>query len=123
MNIKTRAANFTMTPAIEDYTSKKVLSLSKFLHAGDNALCEVELGKTTNHHKSGDIFKAEINIVTPGKNQFYAMAEESDLYAAIDVVRDNIEREIISKKTKRETLFRRGAMRFKSILKGFRSQA
>ncbi len=122
MNIKTHTTNFDMTPAIEEYVSKKAQSLAKFLEGrGDdthkNMLCEVELGKTTNHHKSGDIFKAEINIVGPGNVQFYAVAEEADLYAAIDIVRDQIEREIISKKTKRETLFRRGAAKFKALAK------
>ena len=80
-------------------------------------MCEVELGKTSAHHKSGDVFKAEINITTAGSNQFYAVAEESDLYAAIDVVRDEIERTIVSRKEKRETLFRRGAAKFKNIIK------
>ncbi len=107
-----------MTPAIEDYAVKKVSSLEKFFgNDKDTALCEVELGKTTGHHKTGDIFRAEINIVRPGQNQFYAVAEESDLYAAIDVVRDQIEREIVAKKEKRETLFRRGATRFKSFFR------
>jgi putative sigma-54 modulation protein len=118
LNIKTRSTNFDMTPAIEDYVSKKVSSLGKFLDVQkENILCEVELGKTTNHHKSGDIFRAEVNIVGPQNTQFYAVAEESDLYAAIDVVRDQIEREIVTKKEKRETLFRRGASRFKALAK------
>ncbi len=107
-----------MTPAIEEYVTKKVSSLGKFFGDDKNeALCEVELGKTTEHHKSGDIFRAEVNIVRPGQNQFYAVAEKSDLYAAIDVVRDQIEREIVAKKEKRETLFRRGASQFKSLVR------
>ena len=118
MNIKTRSTNFDMTPAIENYVSKRVSSLEKFLDAKhENVLCEVELGKTTNHHKSGDIFRAEINIIRPGHNQFYAVAETEDLYAAIDIVRDQIEREIVSRKGKRETLFRRGASKFKALAK------
>ena len=117
MNIKIRTTNFDLTPAIEEYVVRKIEPVSKFLHGGENALCEVELGKTTNHHKSGDIFRAEVNIVMPGKNQFFATAEEADLYVAIDIVRDQIEREIISKKTRRETLFRRGATRIKFLLK------
>lgn len=117
MNIKIRATNFEITPAIDEYVSKKISSLEKFIPMVDNVLCEVEIGRTTRHHKSGDIFKAEVNIVVPGNKQIFATAEEADLYTAIDVVRDEAEREIVSQKNKRTTLFRRGSMRIKDLLK------
>ncbi len=118
MNIKIRSANFELTPAIDEYVTKKISSLSKFLDAGPELLCEVELGKSTSHHKSGDIFKAEVNIVSPGNKQVYAVAEEADLYTAIDIVRDEAERVIVSQKNRRNTLFRRGATRIKDIVRG-----
>jgi ribosomal subunit interface protein len=117
LNIKIKTNNFEKTPAIEDYVSKKVSSLEKFLDQNESILCEVELGKTTSHHKSGDIFKAEINIVEAKGRQYFVVAEESDLYAAIDVVRDNAEEVIVSKKKKANTLFRRGASQIKGLLK------
>ncbi len=117
MNIKIRSINFDITPAIDEYVTKKISSLEKFLSSKDNILCEVEIGRTTNHHKSGDIFKAEINIVEPGKIQIYASAEEVDLYTAIDVVRDEAERAIVSRKNKLSKLWRRGATRVKNLLK------
>ncbi|MES2216766.1 MAG: ribosome-associated translation inhibitor RaiA [Patescibacteria group bacterium] len=121
MNIKTRTTNFEMTPAIEAYVEKRISSLEKFLKgASDAVICEVELGKTTNHHKSGEIFKAEINMVRPGGDQLYAVAEKEDLYSAIDVVRDEVERKIVATKEKKETLFRRGASKFKSIIRNFK---
>ncbi len=116
MNIKIRSVNFDLTPAIHDYVDKKISSLDKFL---DNAqvLSEVEIGRTTKHHKSGDIFKAEINMIMPGYDQVYALAEESDLYTAIDVVRDEAEREIVSRKNRKNTMMRRGAARLKAFIK------
>ena len=117
-NIKTHSSDFEMTSTIEEYVYKKISTLEKFLGKNhENILCEVELGKSSNHHKSGEIFRVEINIVSPGKHQYYAVAEKIDLYAAIDVVRDEIEREIIAQKEKRVTLFRRGAARFKAFFK------
>ena len=80
-------------------------------------LCEVEIGRTTKHHNSGDIFKAEINIAQPGGKQVYVVAEEVDLYTAIDVVRDGAERAIVSRKNKYKTLFRKGSSRVKDLLK------
>ncbi len=117
MNIKIRSKDYELTPAIEEYINKKLSSLEKFL-GSDNVLCEVEIGKSTDHHKSGDIFRAEVNIALSGSEQFYAVAEESDLYASIDVVRDQIEREIVSNKNKKETVFRRSASKLKNIIKG-----
>jgi putative sigma-54 modulation protein len=117
MKIKIRAKNFDLTPAIDEYVSKKIATLEKFLGPNKETLCEIEIGRTTNHHKSGDIFRAEVNIVQPGNKQVYAFAEESDLYAAIDIVRDEAERVIVSRKNKYKTLFRKGATQVKEILK------
>jgi ribosomal subunit interface protein len=120
LNIQIRATNFDLTPAINEYVSKKISSLQKFLDVQNDILCEVELGRTTKHHKSGDIFRAEVNMALPGQKQIYAVAEKSDLYTAIDVVRDEAEREIISIKGKRATLFRRGSTKIKELLKRIR---
>ncbi|HEY4509020.1 MAG TPA: ribosome-associated translation inhibitor RaiA [Candidatus Paceibacterota bacterium] len=117
MKIKIRSKNFEITPAIFNYVNKKVSSLAKFLHLRDDALSEVEIGRTTTHHKSGDIFRAEINISEPGAKQIHVAAEEADLYTAIDVVRDETERAIVSRKNKYRTMFRRGAIGVKNILK------
>ena len=117
MNIKLRSKNLEITPAINDYVFKKISTLEKFLNARKEILCEVEIGKTTSHHKSGDIFRAEVNINEPGSKQVYAVAEEADLYAAIDIVRDEAEREIVSQKSRYKTLLRKGATQIKNLLK------
>ena len=117
MNIKTRAVNFDLTDAIREYVEKKVSSLGKFIPNSENLLCEVEIGRTTKHHNSGDIFKAEINILLPGGAQVYAVTEEPELYTAIDIVRDEAERVIVSQKNKKDTLFRRGSAQIKNLLK------
>ena len=120
MNIKIRSTNFDITPAIDDYVNKKISSLEKFLDPQSQILCEVEIGRTTKHHKSGDIFRAEVNITAPNVKQIFAVAEEGDLYSAIDIVREELERLIVSRKNKRNTLFRRGGQRIKEYLKKIR---
>lgn len=117
MQIKIRSKNFDLTPAIEDYVTRKIGSLEKFFGGKEGVLCEVEIGRTTKHHLSGDIFRAEVNIKVPGNDQIYAVTEESDLYKAIDIVRDESEREILSKKNRKTALFRRGAIRIKNLIK------
>jgi putative sigma-54 modulation protein len=117
MNIKITSKSFDITPAIEEYVFKRLSSLEKFLDKEKEILCEVEIGKTTTHHKSGDIFKAEINVNEPGSKQIYASAEAGDLYSAIDIVRDDAEREILSQKNKYKTLLRRGSAQIKNLIK------
>lgn len=118
MKIKEKYTNIESTVAISDYLHQKLLHLEKFLvNNDDSALCEVELAKTTNHHKNGDIFKAEINLLVSG-NQYLAVSEEIDLYTAIDVAKDSMVRELQISKDKKVSMVRRGGVKIKNLLKG-----
>jgi putative sigma-54 modulation protein len=120
MEIKIKATNMELTEAIRDYAEKKVDSLSKFIQ-GTSVIADIEVGKTTNHHKNGDVFKAEINIISGG-DKFFVNSERDDLYAAIDDAREAMYRELISNKDRSDTLFRRGARSVKKMLKGLSSR-
>ncbi|MEK7662040.1 MAG: ribosome-associated translation inhibitor RaiA [Patescibacteria group bacterium] len=119
MQIRIQATNLELTAAIEEYVRRRLLPLERFL-GGDNqiARADVEIGLITRHHKQGNVFRAEVSIHTPRQN-FRASSEADDLYAAIDDVKEEVEREIVSGKDKSRTLFRRGAFIVKDILKGF----
>lgn len=117
MKIILKGKDFEITSSVEDYLQKKLETLKKFLKNFNSELikAEVELGKTTRHHQTGDIFRAEINLSVGGK-LFRAESEKDDLFAAIDEVRDDLAGEIKKFKTKKETIFIRGA---RSIKKKF----
>ncbi len=117
MEIIFKSKNFSLTPSIEEYARKKISSLEKFLKNFDQEIIkfEIEVGRTTYHHKSGDIFRAEINLSLGGR-LLRVESEQSDLFAAIDEARDDLEQEIKKFKTKRKTVFIRGA---RSIKKKF----
>ncbi len=118
MQIKIKTLNMEMTPAIEEYIEKRVGTLEKFIREkNENNRADVEVGKTTKHHKSGNYFRAEINLHANGK-KFYAVAEKEDLYAAIDKVRDEIASSLTSYKDRTVTVMRKGALRVKNIMKG-----
>jgi len=119
MKINIKATNIEITPAIQEYVEKKVMSLEKFFRdKSDTVLASVEIGMTTNHHKSGDIFRAEVNLSDAGSgDQTYAESEKDDLYSAIDEMKDKAERECLSLKNKRHTLIKRGAARLKNMLR------
>jgi len=95
MKIILKSNNLPLTPQLEDYLQKKIKSLEKFLKNfnEETIKAEVEVGKTTRHHKHGFIFRAEINLSADGKF-FRAAEEKDDIYAAIDEVRDELEEEI-----------------------------
>ncbi len=119
MNISIKSTNIELTPAIKDYTEKRISGVTKF--TGEEASAVIEIGKTTAHHKHGDVFKAEINVTTTLGKQFRAVSEKADLYEAIDDVRNEIVRELSSAKGKKEALWRRGARKIKGMMKGFRN--
>ncbi len=119
MHINIKTTNFSITEAISDYTSKRLEAVTNFLKDDTTIKCDVELGKTSEHHNKGDIFRAEIHIT--GKDRdLYASAEESDLYKAIDVVRDEILREVRSSKDRKLSLLKRGGAKIKNLLRGNR---
>jgi putative sigma-54 modulation protein len=113
MNITIKGTKIEVTDAIREYLEKRLNGLGKFVKT--ESIVMVELSKTTNHHKNGDIFKAEIRI---GKGRdVYAVSEKSDLYSAIDDVRDEIMDIVSSQKDKKQSLRRKASSKIKKIIK------
>jgi len=114
--VKTK--DLELTEAVESYIDKKLESLGKFLKDANQELisADIEIGRTTRHHQSGDIFRAEINLMLDGK-LFRAESEKDDLYAALDEVRDDLEEEIKKFKDKKDTVFIRGARSIKKMMR------
>lgn len=117
-NIKT--SDFVMTPAIKDYIEKQMSHLNKFVKSiyEELPMCYVEIGKTTNHHKKGEFFKAEFTVHI-GSKSFRAEAIEEDLYAALDRVTEKMTEELKSLKDRKVSLMRRSGAKLKSFVKGF----
>ena len=118
MKTNIKANSISLTPAISEYVEIKVNSLEKFFQNtnADEVLVNVEVARTTRHHKSGDIFRAEIQIKSSGQ-EYYASADKDDLYAAIDEVKDEIVRSVTSRRKKFISFVRRGGLRAKEIIK------
>lgn len=116
MNINIKATNMELTGAISDYVNKRLASVEKFSKSGEMT-GYVEVGKTTNHHKQGDVYKAEFSIDINGEH-FFANSEQSDLYAAVDDAKEEIARAVTHNKDRKQTLYKRGAASVKKMLKG-----
>jgi putative sigma-54 modulation protein len=120
MNIDIKATNLELTDAIRSYVYDKFSALDKLIDASDtSASAQVEVGKTTEHHQSGDIFRTEINLHVAGAN-FRAVEKTGDLYASVDIVKDKIVRELRRHKEKQSSSQRKGARVFKKFMTRFR---
>ena len=92
MHISYKATHFDMTPSVQEYFEKKVEGVAKLLEHLDSdgsAKMEVELSRTTSHHRKGDVFRAEAHLTIP-KKTFYVSEERDDMYAAIDALKDTL---------------------------------
>ncbi len=117
MSTNIKATNMELTTAINDYVEKKIDSIKKFVTSEKELDVYVEVGKTTNHHKQGDYFKAEFSVLIDGEN-FFTDSEKSDLYKAIDDAKDELTKRIKNNKKRKITLFKRGATSVKKMIKG-----
>ncbi len=98
---KIKATGFDLTPAISDYAEEKVRHMEKFLASiQEPKKAFIELARTTNHHNKGEIFRAEVMLDLPGR-MLRAEATNEKLYAAIDAVKDTLERQVIQYKETR----------------------
>lgn len=93
MEILIRGDKLKVTQAMNDYVVEKLKRLEKYIEGNENVRANVVI-KVKNHEQ-----KVEVTI--PLK-KFILRAEETqdDVYAAIDVIVDKIERQIRKNKTK-----------------------
>jgi ribosomal subunit interface protein len=119
MRLNIKATSITLSPELRDYLEKRVEALGKMIDLSNpTLLIECEVAKTTGHHQSGDIFRAEINVSYEGE-QWRAVSENSDIYSAIDEMRDEIIEALRSYKGKKRSLLRRSQAQVKGFIKKF----
>lgn len=101
---------------LKDYTEKRIAKLGKFLERISPDLVEasVDFGKSVGGQRQGEIFRADINLKIPGKF-FRSEVVGDNLYSLIDDAKEELEIEIRKFKTKKETMFRRGARSIKKL--------
>jgi len=116
MKIIIKATNTKLSPSINQYIEEKIGGLDRFLGSCNPDLIDahVEVGKITRDQRHGEIYKAEVNLNIEGQ---LIRAEETaeSLMAALDLVKDELQREIRQRKDKRMTQFIRGARSWKKF--------
>lgn len=120
MNITIKATDYSVTPDIEARVEEKLRHAEKLLgHDADTALLAVELGRVE-HHRTGEIYRAEVNADAGGK-LYRATAEAETMEAAIDRVEDELMRELRRAKRKSRGVMRRTGAAMKDWVRGWRS--
>lgn len=125
MNIQIKATNIELNESLRFWVEEKVSELKKNLVKFEEAPqkgrekieARVEIGKTTRHHRKGDVFRAEIQIYLP-KKLLRAVVRNVDLRSAIVEARDELDREIRKYKGKRLARARKWARKMKFARRG-----
>lgn len=100
LNFNIRGENIEVTPAIREHVESKVSKLERYFTDGANATAHVNL-KVYNDKQT----KVEITI--PMKNlTLRAEERHDDMYAAVDLIVDKLERQIRKYKTRVNRKFR-----------------
>ena len=92
MQITFRYVHLDHTPALEEHAARKLASVQHLIEAYEangEARAEVELERTTEHHRSGEVFKARVRLILP-EETVEAEARGDDIYGVVDRVRDTL---------------------------------
>lgn len=117
INFVIKGTNTEITLPLKEYVEKKLQHVEKYLNAKNTqVVMYVELAKTTNHHKNGEIYCAEVHFRI-GKRVVYVVSEKGDMYEAIDGVEEKVIEEIKENNGKARALFKRGSQKIKELIK------
>lgn len=119
MKITIEAVGTELTPALKVFIESKINSLSKLiekLEGKGDAEVVLDISRTTKHHHKGLVFQAKSNLRL-GKTLLRAEANGESIRAAVDVLKDELKKEIVNFKEKFDVLARRGARSVKKDIR------
>ena len=120
MHTNVKTTDIKLTPEISEYVDKRLRALDKLIDSEDTtAMCDIEIGRISTHHRKGNIFRAEIQVSIKG-NRFRAVAEKETLYGAIDAAKSEAVRELRRHKQKQSRLFKKGGTKLKDSVRGLK---
>ncbi len=96
MKIHIKTTQLELTPALAQHIEAKIGSVARLIEKFEReGECEafVEVARTTAHHHKGEVYRAEVNLELLGK-VVRAQDTNTDIYAAVDRVKDILKMEI-----------------------------
>ncbi|MBI4120353.1 MAG: ribosome-associated translation inhibitor RaiA [Parcubacteria group bacterium] len=117
MNLIIKATNLSLTPSLRTYVEEALASVEKLAADADQAAeARVEVGRSSHHHKKGEVFFAEVNLRIGGQ-VLRSRSEAWSVQAAVDEIKDDLRRELNKFKGKREAVYKRGARAVSKIFR------
>lgn len=118
MDIRIKATGSELTPETRVYLDERIAALEKFITDARTARCEVELGLAAGGQRHGaNLWFAEIRILVPGNDAVYARNNASSVNAAIDDVKEEVERQLRREKKLHIRMARRTGAAIKNWMK------
>jgi len=117
MKINITTNNVDLNDRLSEKINDKGVRISKFITSQneDNSL-NIEISKDTNHHKKGEIFSAEFNLLLEG-NLIRTTSKKDSLDKAIDNACNETVKRLRRGKGKWKNMLISGARRAKGMLK------
>lgn len=112
MKLNIRGKNLSVTPAIKEYIEKKLSKLDKYFQDGDNTTSNVVIKTRGNK----DVI--EVTILK-GKATIRAEVMDDDLYTAIDLITEKLEKQIRRNKERYNSLKQKQAKEYNNIFRDF----
>ena len=110
-----KITNADVPQALQTLLERKLQPLQRYLGDETDVVCDVEFEKVT-AREQGPIHRVEINLRVAG-NLYRAEATLESFEAAIDEVRDELDKELRRKNRKQETLFKKGSRKIKEMMR------
>jgi ribosomal subunit interface protein len=104
MKIILSGKNMKLDEPLKVFVDDKIGGLAKYI-AGDAVEARVEIGLPSKHHRSGQIYYAEVNLKVGGK-LLRATAENEDMRTAIVEVRNELHAQLKKFKDKKRDSLR-----------------
>jgi len=116
MRVIMKSKEIKISDDLSSYAEKRINKLGKFLESIDPNLIEatIEFCKAVGGQRQGNIFQADVNLTIPGKF-FRSEVVGDNPYSMIDDAKEELEDEIRKFKTKKDTMFKRGARSVKKL--------
>lgn len=109
MKLIIEAIGMSLTPSLRIDIEQKLGHIEKYLRETEEVELRVEVGRSSTHHKKGDVYYADANLKLFG-SLLRATATNKDMHLAIDGVRHILERQVTQYKDKKITSHRRNKL-------------
>ena len=114
-NITFKHTNTDVNYTLQDLITSKLSTLERYSSGKGDSRVEVEFAKIA-PHQNGDVYQVEVNFLSDGV-LYRATDVASTFENAIDGVRSDLDSELKRARTRKLSLWRKGARKLKAMMR------